>query len=73
MIPPPLMDVIREGTKHQVVAQAELLPLLAARKKWAHKFHRSGGRRVFNFVNNDGARFGLIKGYTARRDYRRGS
>ena len=45
LIPPPLMEVIREDTKDQVVAQAELLPLLAARVKWPHKFRRSGGTK----------------------------
>ena len=66
-IPPPLMKVIREGTKDQVIAQAELPPLLAARKKWEHKFKQRGGRRVLNFIDNDGARFGLIKGYSPTR------
>jgi hypothetical protein len=66
-IPPPLMEVIREGTKDQVIAQAELLPLLAARKKWRHRFEQHGGRRVLNFIDNDGARFGLIKGYSPTR------
>jgi hypothetical protein len=67
LIPPPLMEVLREGSKDQVIAQAELLPLLAARLKWPQKFKRCGGRRVLNFIDNDGARFGLIKGYNPTR------
>ena len=54
LIPPPLMEVLREGSKDQVIAQAKFLPLLAARLKWPQKFKRCGGRRVLNFIDNDG-------------------
>ena len=48
-----------EGTKVQIVGQAEVLPCLLARDLWAD---RMGDRAVFYFIDNDAARYGFIKG-----------
>ena len=46
----------------QIVGQAELLTVMAARQKWCDVLGARPGRRVINFIDNDAARYGLIKG-----------
>ncbi len=58
-MPVPIADNVREGQKRQVVGQAELLPCLLARRLWAERLR---GRLVVHFVDNEAARFALIKG-----------
>ena len=60
-MPVPLADNERGGwgQKRQVVGQAELLPRLLARRLWAERLR---GRLVVHFVDNEAARFALIKG-----------
>ena len=50
----------------QIIAQLELLPVLGALWQWPQCF-RAGGRRVLIFIDNDAARFSLIKGYSPAR------
>ena len=67
-IPEPFLNVLREeGHTNQVIAQAEILPVIFARVKWNHLMTAAGGRRVLWFVDNDAARYGLIKGYSPTR------
>ena len=47
------------GAKH-VIAQAELLPVLVARRTWAARLQQ--GARVVHYVDNEGVRKALIKG-----------
>ena len=59
------MQCMREQClSDQLIAQAELLPVIAARIKWEALMKASGSRRVLYFLDNDSARFGLIKGYS---------
>ena len=45
----------------QIIAQLELAPVLFALWRWAARF-RVPGRRVIFFIDNDAARYGLIRG-----------
>ena len=47
-----------QGKKKQIIGQAELYPVICARKLWADKIK---GRDVIHFVDNDSARCALIK------------
>ncbi len=49
----------KEGATTQVVGQAELLPCIAAKELWSDLFKE---RLVIWFIDNDAARFCLIKG-----------
>ena len=49
------------GRKRQVVGQAELFPCWAARVVWQD---RARGRPILNFIDNESAKFALIKGTT---------
>ena len=51
----------RSGTKTQVIGQAELFPVLLAKMTWAERIR---GRRVIFFIDNDSARFSLIRAYS---------
>ena len=51
----------------QIVCQAELLAILAARVAWVDVLRRVQHRRILCFVDNDAARFGLMKGYSPSR------
>ena len=44
--------------KEQVIGQAELLPVYIAKCTWSSRVR---GRRVLHFVDNDSAKFALIK------------
>ncbi|CAK0833477.1 unnamed protein product [Prorocentrum cordatum] len=64
-IPLVLMEQLaRETGREQLIGQLEILLMLAARIKWASVFEKHPGRSVLGFVDNDSARFGLIKGYS---------
>ena len=45
----------------QVIGQAELYPVLVAKKTWAAKLRN---QRVIHFVDNEAARLGLVKAYS---------
>ena len=47
------------GKKKQIIGQAELYPAVVARRLWKEKIH---GRDVVHFIDNDSAKFVLIKG-----------
>jgi len=47
--------------KTQVIGQAELLPVLLAKTTWPDRF---ANRANITFIDNDSARFGLIRGYS---------
>ena len=53
------------GQKQQVVGQAEMLPCLVARHVWRNRLR---GRAVLNYVDNEAARFALIKGGSPTQD-----
>ena len=53
-------DWRRSGTR-QVIGQAELLPIAVARKTWADRLR---GKGVINFIDNDAARLGVLRGYS---------
>ena len=53
------------GVKKQVVGRAELLPCVFARRLWSEKLQ---GRPVMHFIDNDAARFSLIKGTSPTQD-----
>ncbi len=53
------------GSKKQIVGQSELIPCHAARKIWGD---RMKGRLVFLYVDNEAARYALIKGSSPTRD-----
>ena len=54
-----------EGGEQQVVGQTELLPAVLARRVWKDKLR---GRLVVYFVDNEAARFALIKGSSPTTD-----
>ena len=61
---PDVAAELRAVTGHtQIIAQLELLPIYVALLAWRRLF-RDPGRRVVVFVDNDAARFGLIRGYS---------
>ena len=47
------------GKKKQVIGQAELYPVIVARRFWSEKIRDRDG---FHFVDNDSARYAPIKG-----------
>ena len=66
VFPPRVMAFwTRGGGKRQVIAQAEVAPAVTSRQLW---HHRLAGRRVLHFVDNEGAREGLIKGSSMSRE-----
>ena len=65
-IGPNLLSILSNGgTKQQVVGQAELLPCHAAQVIWKDRLHN---RRVVIYIDNEAARFGLIKGTSPTLD-----
>ena len=52
------------GAKTQIVGQAELLPLLLAKQLWAK---RMANRPVIYVIDNEAAKYVLIKGYSPSR------
>ena len=67
-IPEEFMAVMRaECGYKQLIAQAEILPVLAAKIRWKSLLTMSRHRRVIFFLDNDAARYGLIKGYSPTR------
>ena len=68
LIPDSLVDSWRAlGGYDQVVAQAEILPTIVARMLWQRQLSGDPGRRIVNFIDNDSARYGLLKGYSPTR------
>ena len=57
-IPQPLVNMWLKEVGTQVICQAELYPILLAKYVWLKQF---SGRRILFFIDNDPARFGLIK------------
>ena len=45
-----------QGKKKQIIGQAELYPVICARRLWRKKL---AGRDVIHFVDNDSARYAL--------------
>ena len=61
-----LLDLLAlGGTKKQIVGQSELLPCVAARIVWEK---RTRNRPTIHFVDNDAARFAMIKGSSPTPD-----
>ena len=60
-VPEHVVAAWRTTTSRQVIAQAELIPVLLARLTWPNELR---GVRVLIFVDNNSARFALIKGYS---------
>ena len=61
----PLGLLSAEGAKQQVVGGSELIPCHAAQLVWSE---RIWGRRIILCIDNEAARFGLIKGTSPTRD-----
>ena len=62
----PLMELLTDDwTKKQVVGQAELVPCLVAKKIWKRRLR---GRLVMHYVDNEAAKYALIKGTSPTRD-----
>ena len=53
------------GTKRQVVGQTELLPVLASLNLWKREVAQ---KAITVYIDNEAARYGLIKGSSATRD-----
>jgi len=53
------------GDKTQLIGQAELLPVLLAKLMWSDKFLN---RSCIIFIDNNSARYGLIRGYSPVRE-----
>ena len=60
-VPSELVDFWKSTGKVQTIGQAELLPVLLGRIAFQEKMRH---RRCFIFIDNDGARHGLIKGHS---------
>jgi len=58
-VPPALVAVWKEGGREQVIGQAEILPVFVAEATWGWRLR---GRRVVHYVDNESAKFALIKG-----------
>ena len=54
-----LLEWTDRGRKKQLVTEAELLPLLIARRVWGERIRRSV---LMNYVDSEPAKFSLIKG-----------
>jgi len=54
-----------DGNKKQVVGQSELIPCHAAQTIWKDRLK---SRRVVLYIDNEAARYGLIKGTSPTRD-----
>ena len=60
VVPTELVELWKEGgLRQQVIGQAELLPIVLARLIWAQYLK---GQPVLFFIDNESARFALIKG-----------
>ena len=57
-VPTSLVDDWRKQGIEQVICQAELYPVVLSKHKWKTIFQN---RRTIIFIDNDAARFGLIK------------
>ena len=53
--------MLEDQGQEQTIGQAEIAPALLARLTWADDLL---GRRVIQFVDNDSARYALVKGYS---------
>ena len=63
--PPEVLEKLAPGgKKRQVVGQAELFPCWAAKVLWEDRLR---GRPVVHFIDNESAKFALIKGTTGER------
>ncbi len=62
----PLLDLLTDGgVKKQIVGQAELVPCLAAKVAWRKRMRN---RLVMYYIDNEAAKFSLIKGTSPTRD-----
>ena len=60
-VPKPFVETWRRSGKRQVIAQAELFPILVAKASWgSHLF----GRSVLWFLDNESARAALIRNFS---------
>ena len=61
----PMRRMLSEnGTKKQIIGQAELLPMVVSRILWSGKL---AGRDVIHYVDNEAARMSAIKGSSPSR------
>ena len=61
----PLVSAWSVDDKTQLIGQAELLPVLLAKTTWPSEFKN---RFNITFIDNNSARFGLIRGYSPVRE-----
>jgi hypothetical protein len=64
-VPDDVTALWMQGSREQLIAQAELLPILLARTTWHSVM---AGRLNVTFVDNDGARFSMIRGFSSVLD-----
>ena len=63
-VPRDVAGVLRNATgNEQIIGQLEILPFVVALRVWRSVL-RPAGRRVVIFVDNDAARYAMIKGYS---------
>ena len=58
-LPDTLINEWKAQGKEQVIAEAETLPLLIARRIWRRRLYRA---KVISFIDNEGARASVVKG-----------
>ena len=63
-VPESLVMCWKRGGKKQVIFFAEIFPVVVVKATWGDVIR---GRRVLYFLDNEGARFTLIRSYSARQ------
>ena len=64
-VPEPFVNLWKSSGKRQVIAQAEILPVLVSKDTWKdHLF----GRSILWFLDNDAARAALIRNFSPAMD-----
>ena len=61
MVPKTIVDEWKSGGIQQVITQAEVYPVLLAKLEFGQDWV---GRRVISFIDNDAARWAVVKSYT---------
>ena len=62
VIPEPILDVLTASGSENIIHQVELIPLFVATALWKD---RLAYRSSLSFVDNDGAKFALVAGYSS--------
>ena len=65
MCPAMVRLLSNKGKKKQLIGQAEILPMLVSRILWSARMR---GRDILHYVDNEGARYSVIKGCSPSRE-----